>query len=67
MLYKITNKGEARTVTHLGVFAKGETRDFSQEDLEMFQHMSGVPVFSSVLSDPDEFDVVVFGDDKKEG
>jgi hypothetical protein len=63
MLYKVTNLGEARTVTFLGVFAKGESREFNQSEMESFQAMSGVPIFASVLTDEDEFDVVVISDD----
>jgi hypothetical protein len=50
MLYKITNTGEARTVDFLAVFAKDETKLFSEEELRTCQRMSGVPL-DSLLGD----------------
>lgn len=59
MLVKIKNKGPARTVDYLGVFAEGETREFSPAELESFQAMSGVPLFASSLMDEEQFDIEV--------
>ena len=50
MLYKITNTGEARTVDFLAVFAEGETKVFTDDDLRNCQRMSGVPL-DSLLGD----------------
>ena len=59
MLFKVTNKGPARTIDFLGVFAEGETREFTVDEVELFQHMSGVGLPSSILADENEFDVEV--------
>lgn len=62
MRFKITNKGPARTVDFLGVFSEGETREFTQGDMDNYQNLSGVPVFSSVLTDEAQFDLEVIGE-----
>jgi hypothetical protein len=68
MLYRITNKGPARTVTYLAVFTEGETRDFTVEEIKQYQNMNGVPLASTDLANEDQFDVVVItGDDEEEG
>jgi hypothetical protein len=59
MLLQVTNKGPARTVDFLAVFAEGETKEFNKAEIEAFQAMSGVPVYAGVLSNEEEFDVVV--------
>jgi len=59
MLYKVTNKGPARTVDFLGVFAEGETKELTQAEIDHYQDRLGVPVFSSILVDENEFDVEV--------
>jgi hypothetical protein len=66
MRYRVTNKGEARTVDFLAVFAEGETREFTDEELDNFQHLSGVPVYSSILTDTEQFDVVAITEGEKE-
>jgi hypothetical protein len=65
MLLKVTNKGKARTVDFLGVFAEGESREFTRAEMENYQHMSGVPVFSGPLTNEDEFDVMVITEQKE--
>jgi len=65
MLLKVTNKGPARTVDFLGVFAEGEMREFNQTEIEHFQNLSGIPIFGSVLANEDEFDVEVDKDGKE--
>jgi len=67
MIIQVTNKGPARTVDFLAVFAEGETKEFTAAEVEAFQNMSGVPVYSSVLADEDAFEIVVLGNTKKEG
>jgi hypothetical protein len=62
MKFKITNKGPARTVDFLAVFAEGETREFNDTEVRAFQDMSGVPLYSSVLADEDQFDVVALSE-----
>jgi hypothetical protein len=54
----VTNRGEARTVDFLAVFAEGETRTFTAEEIKSFVALSGVPLTSGVLSDSDSFEVV---------
>jgi hypothetical protein len=56
MLYKITNTGEARTVDFLAVFAKGETKFFTEDELRACQHMSGIPLDSLLGGDDSQFD-----------
>jgi hypothetical protein len=56
MPYRIKNGGDARTVTFLAVFAKGEERDFTDEEIESFQAMSGVP-FDNGKNLPEGFTV----------
>jgi len=63
MKYQVTNKGPARTVDFLAVFAEGETKEFTQAEVEAFQSMAGVPVYSSVLADEDQFEVVALGEE----
>ena len=63
MNFQVTNKGPARTVDYLAVFAEGETKVFTQEEVEAFQNMSGVPVYSSLLADEDQFEVVALGEE----
>lgn len=65
MLYKIKNKGPARTVDFLGVFAEGEAREFTEQEIENFQTLSGVPAFASILTDEKEFDVEVLTEGKE--
>lgn len=70
MLIRVTNKGEARTVDFLGVFAKGEVRELTMADIDNYQRMNGVPLASSELSDEDQFDIVFLSEgdtEKKEG
>jgi hypothetical protein len=55
MLYRITNKGEARTVTFLAVFAEGETKEFGQDEINNYQAMNGVKLASAL--DPEEFEL----------
>lgn len=62
MRFKITNKGPARTVDFLAVFAKGETKEFSEDEIEAYQGHFGVPLFSTPLADEDEFDVEVISE-----
>lgn len=66
MLYRITNKGEARTVTFLGVFAEGETREFTQQEIDNYQAMNGVPLYSSELADEDQFDILTVGQSEED-
>jgi hypothetical protein len=63
MLIKVTNKGPARTVDFLAVFAEGETKEFDQAALDSYQALSGVKVFHSELLDEDKFDVVVISEE----
>jgi hypothetical protein len=60
MLYKVTNTGEARTVDFLAVFAEGETKTFSQDELKMCQQMSGVDI--NELLKHHGFDIEKLGD-----
>lgn len=63
MKYRVTNKGPARTVDFLAVFAEGETKEFTEGEIRQFQSMVGVPVYSSVLADEDQFDVLALGEE----
>lgn len=57
MLTKITNKGAARTVDFLGVFAADETKEFTEVEMQQYQSLSGVPLSSSILTDEEQFDI----------
>lgn len=59
MLYKVTNKGPARTVDFLGVFAEGQSQEFTEAQIEHYQDRLGVPAFASDLADENQFDVEV--------
>jgi hypothetical protein len=67
MLLRVTNKGPARIVDFLAAFGEDETKEFDQQALEHYQNQSGVPIFSSILTDEDQFDVLVVDDKKEEG
>lgn len=54
MLYRITNNGEARTVDFLAVFAKGETREFTENEVENWKAMAGVAPVNAL---PDNFEI----------
>jgi hypothetical protein len=42
-MLRIKNNGEARTVDFLAVFNKGETRDFTDAEIAMYEAMNGTP------------------------
>jgi hypothetical protein len=65
MKLRVTNKGPARTVDFLAVFAEGETKEFNQTEIEAFQNMSGIPVCASAIADEDQFDVLAIGEGKE--
>lgn len=54
---RIRNSGEARTVDFLAVFDKGETKEFSDDEIAAYEAMSGVP-FAKGGNLPDGFKVV---------
>jgi len=65
MKFQITNKGPARTVTFLGVFAEDETKTFTADELKQYQNMNGIPLGSSELMEETFEIVTIVGDDEE--
>jgi hypothetical protein len=64
MQYKVTNNGEARTVDFLAVFAEGETKTFTETEIESWGRMGGVPPVNLL---PEGFEMEYVSGPKTEG
>jgi hypothetical protein len=63
MQYRVTNNGEARTVDFLAVFAKGETKTFTETEIKAWAALGGAPPVSLL---PENFEVEFIAEEKKE-
>jgi hypothetical protein len=65
MPYRIKNGGDTRTVVFLAVFNKGETRDFTDDEIKSYEAISGIP-FADGENLPSDFKVTEVKDTKSE-
>jgi hypothetical protein len=61
MLYRITNRGPACTITFLGAFEEDETRQFNQGEIDQYVAMNGVPFAASL--NQQQFEVEYLSED----